>query len=866
MTKFCVSFVLTLLCFHVQSQVTDNFSDGDYTHNPAWQTTSGDFIINADKQLQSNNTTASSTFYISTANALITQTEWEFRIKIDFNPSSANYVDVWLGATTQDLTASSNEGYFVRVGSTDDDICLYKKPSSGNAVKIIDGINGLLNTSSNSLMIKVIRTSGNRWILLRDATATGNSYRSEGEVTDNDFNTSSYFGFLIKQSTASFFLKHFFDDIIVKPFDGNTPPAKVISATAVNANTVKVVFDKPVNTPSAEDVSHYFISGPGNPISATPDAIDGSVVLLTFSGNFTPNQKNTMIVTGVSDIFGNTITDVIVDFYYYKASRYEVVINEVFADPQPQIGLPTQKFLELRNNATFPVNLKDWQLRDGSNTAILPAIDLKSDSFLIITTSTGLSAYQNYGTTISVSGFPSLNIGGGQITLYDESGSVMHTMSYDLTTYQNELKKDGGYSLELIDAKTGCLIVGNWTASNDVSGGTPGRKNSVAGAVTQSDPDYKIINAFLSAPDTLYLLTNKSVDSSAAAQKNNYILSDGLSVSTVEVLPPFFNTIRIALTSAASENKIYTVKVNSLTGCDGNSISNVFNTAKFGIAKDPSPGDILINEILFDPISGGSDYVELYNNSTKIIDLRKVFLANRNTSNSPSSFSQISAQGRLLLPGDFALLTTDPVWTGINYPISNPDAFVKMNTFPSYPDASGNVLITDQQGNIIDEVAYNSKWHFPLIKDKEGVALERIAFNGPSDQTNFRSASKDVSYGTPGLPNSQSRTDAISGEFTISPEVFSPDNDGTDDFLTITYSFPSGGFMTNIKIFDAQGRMVRYLEKNSLSGVTGYYRWDGLDDKQQKLPQGIYIIHFESFNTDGVRKLHKKSVVLARRF
>src|SRR5690606_12634488 len=106
---------------------------------------------------------------------------------------------------------------------------------------------------------------------------------------------------------------------------------------------------------------------------------------------------------------------------------------------------------------------------------------------------------------------------------------------------------------------------------------TPGRKNSVAGSVTQSDPDYKIINAFLSAPDTLYLLTNKSVDSSAAAQKNNYILSDGLSVFAVEVLPPFFNTIRIALTTSATENKIYTVKVNALTGCDGNSISNVFN-------------------------------------------------------------------------------------------------------------------------------------------------------------------------------------------------------------------------------------------------------------------------------------------------
>lgn len=866
MTKLCFFIALTFCCLFAKAQLVDDFSDGDFTSNPPWAANPADFIVNAARQLQSNNTTANSSFYITTTNSLAVQTEWEFWIKIDFNPSSANYVDVWLAAASQDLTATGNSGYFVRVGSTDDDICLYKKLPSGSAIKMIDGINGILNTSSSTLKIKVIRTAADKWILLRDLTASGTAYKSEGEVTDNSINTSNYFGILIRQSTASFFQKHFFDDISVKSYSGNPSLPKVTEAAATNATTLKLTFNNPVNVASAEDAAHYFVAGIGNPTSAKTDDINGSVVLLTFPANFVPNLKNSIIINGVQDVYGNTLTDAMTDFYYYQAGRYDVVINEVFADPNPQVGLPLQKFLELKNKATFTVNLQNWKLNDGNNTAILPAIDLKPDSFLIITTASGLSAYSSFGKTIAVSGFPSLNISGGQVALYNESSALIHAMTYDLTTYQNELKKEGGYTLEMIDSKMACLVAGNWIASKDASGGTPGRKNSVAGTVNQSEPDYKVLNAYLSTPDTLYLAINKTVDSTLASKKENYVIANGPGIQSVEVLPPFFNLIRIALSAPAAENKIYTVKVNSLTGCDGYTISNVYNNATFGIPVSPNPKDIVINEILFAPRTGGADYVELYNRSQKIIDLKKLYLANRNSTGVLAAFTSLASQSQLLMPGKFALLTTDPLWTRNNYPISDPDVFIKLSSLPSYPDANGNVVLTDTQGNILDEVSYNSSWHFPLIKDKKGIALERISYDGPSDQSNFHSASKDVSYGTPGIKNSQSKTDDISGEFSISPEIFSPDNDGTDDFLTIYYQFPNEGYTTNIKIYDAKGRFVRYLEKNSLSGIKGYYRWDGLDDKQQKLPQGIYIVHMESFHRDGGRKVYKKAVVLARRF
>ena len=162
---------------------------------------------------------------------------------------------------------------------------------------------------------------------------------------------------------------------------------------------------------------------------------------------------------------------------------------------------------------------------------------------------------------------------------------------------------------------------------------------------------------------------------------------------------------------------------------------------------------------------------------------------------------------------------------------------------------------------------YEEKWHFKLIDNKEGVALERIDHNAPTpDPGNWHSAATSVGYGTPTYKNSQYRIDLqLQGEITVMPEIISPDNDGMDDFATIGYHFPSPGYVANISIFDANGRLVRYLQRNALCGITGYFRWDGLGEKMQRLPVGIYIIYTQVFNLEGKKKAFKNTIVLARR-
>ena len=153
--KFISIIALILFVSSVgKAQVFDNFSDGNFTANPAWIGNTSDWIVNSSSQLQSNNLVVNSSFYLSTANTLATTTQWELNVNLTFNTSSTNYVDIFLTASASDLLASTTSGYFVRLGGTADEISLYRKNAGGTITLLIDGTDGVLNTSNNVLKLK----------------------------------------------------------------------------------------------------------------------------------------------------------------------------------------------------------------------------------------------------------------------------------------------------------------------------------------------------------------------------------------------------------------------------------------------------------------------------------------------------------------------------------------------------------------------------------------------------------------------------------------------------------------------------------------------------------------------------------------
>ena len=549
------------------------------------------------------------------------------------------------------------------------------------------------------------------------------------------------------------------------------------------------------------------------------------------------------------------------------ANRYDIVIDELMADPTPQIGLPNNEWIELRNTSATAFNLLGWRIGDATGqSGTMPSYNLLPDSFVIVCTGSAVAAMSVYGPTIAVTSFPSLDNTGDVIYLRSPQNRIIHAVGYTDAWYQNELKKDGGWTLEMLDTKNPCSGFSNWKASADLKGGTPGKKNSVD-AVNKDVTAPKLIRAFATDSVNISLVFDEPLDSLKAATAANYIISDGIGVPQSAIaLAPTFDKVSVRLNAPLSRNRVYTVTVSGLSDCVNNLIGTK-NKARVGLSEVADSLDIVINEILFNPKPNGTDYVEIYNRSNKIIDLKQTYIANRNTAGVISNIKQLSLDNYLFFPLDFIVITEDPAIVKRDFITLNMDAFVTVASMPSFNDDEGDVIILNAQGKITDELKYDEKWHFKLIDNREGVALERIDYNARTQkEDNWHSAATSVGYGTPTYKNSQYRLDLqAQGEITVRPEIVSPDNDGMDDFATIDYSFPSPGYGANITIFDANGRAVRYLQRNALCGVKGNFRWDGLGEKFQKLPVGIYIIYTEVFNLNGKKKQFKNSIVVARR-
>jgi hypothetical protein len=868
MRRCLLAAIAFFVVFSGFAQITENFGDGDYTANPAWTPGNpADWVVNATNELQSNNTTANSSYSIATSSNLAMATEWLVKLKLNFNTSSTNYTDIFLIASAADVLAATTTGYFVRLGGTTDEISLYRK-DNGSITRIIDGADGPLNTSNNNLMIRVVRDGAGQFSLQRDLAATGSTWFLEGTATDITYTNSLFFALAIRQSTASFFQKHFFSSIIVRPFVPDTTPPTLLSVTGLSTTQADVLFSESVNLTTAQQIANYSVSnGIGNPISAVRDATNAALVHLVFANTFPNGSVLTLTANNILDDVGNAGNNLSGTFFYYTPQRYDVVISEIMADPTPVVALPANEWLELKNTSGFPINLGGWRIGDnGGLSAALPGFLLQPDSQVIICATSAAPAMALWGTTLAVGSFPSLDNNGELLWVQTATGQIMHSVQYHISWYKNELKQDGGWSLEMKDASNACTGQPNWAASESATGGTPGKKNSIAGANSDSDAP-GLLKSYLLDSLTLVLVFTETVDSMLAANPTAYNVSDGIgNPVAVRVVAPLYQQAILTLANGLQRQKIYTVQAANIKDCAGNSIGTK-NNIRTGLHQIADSMDVVINEILFNPPSNGSDYVELYNRSNKIINLAQLYLANRSTNGTISNITLCSSEPQLLFPNEFVLLSENINWVRLNFVPQQPEALLAMPTMPSYNDDEGNVIVLNFQGRITDEVAYDKDWHFKLISNDEGVALERIDYNAASQNAdNWHSAASAVNYGTPTYKNSQfRRNDGVQGEVKTLPEIISPNNDGVDDFATITYQFPEPGYVANITVFDAAGRIVKLLQRNALCGTTGSFRWDGLGDKNQQLPTGIYIVLAEVFNLQGKRKQFKQTVVVARR-
>ncbi|RIH66018.1 hypothetical protein D1164_07070 [Mariniphaga sediminis] len=276
------------------------------------------------------------------------------------------------------------------------------------------------------------------------------------------------------------------------------------------------------------------------------------------------------------------------------------------------------------------------------------------------------------------------------------------------------------------------------------------------------------------------------------------------------------------------------------------------------------PGELLLSEVLFNPLPDGKDYVEIYNNSEREIPVKTLFLASRDKDLQLTQLHDLSGKKYLLPPKSYLAITEDTSGVFPFFYIKCRPCFQQVTRMASFNNDEDYVVLLNENREILDELYYSEKMHSPFLADVEGVSLERVSFSVPANAPgNWHSASGDAGYGTPGYVNSQAGKE-LSGKPKVifEPEAFSPNHDGYKDEYLIRYELNTPGYVGNIKIFDAAGRFVQYLAQNEILGTNGEFVWNGEDETGSRQPIGVYVVVVEIFNTEGEIHRFKNGVVL----
>lgn len=639
-----------------------------------------------------------------------------------------------------------------------------------------------------------------------------------------------------------------------------TSPA-LLRIEVLSANRLLVSFNEPMDFASLGNAANYALSG-SIALSAATAQTSQLGVELQLASNLVAGVVYTLTINNLRDCSGNALrANTTAQTGLGVLPRFnEVVISEIFSDESPRIALPEAEFIELYNRTGQVIDLERCVMNDGSNKTLGKEILLPGE-YAVVCAASNSVLFQGYGKVISVSSL-SLTNSGERVTLQNRNGGLVFSVTYSDTWYKNATKREGGWSLEMIDVNNPCGEIDNWAASTDPAGGTPAKRNSVA--ATRADLTAPLLQRVVAlSTDTLQVFFSEKMDSASLANAR-YTLDPALVVQSVTVEMPDLKSVRLRLTTPIQPQVRYTLRVANATDCSGNLI-DAQSSALFGLPQQASSGDIVLNEVLFRPNTGGVRFIELYNNSDKFINLRD-WRMQRNRNGSLTS-QVITTDNYVMAPQQYVTLTENGGNIKSNYPAAKEETFLTTSVI-AFTDKD-SVLIFNNAGQQMELFYYLDDYHFPLIDNNgQGVSLERISFTAPTNNRNsWQSAATRVSFATPGYANSQARGDAQSNtRIKIDPQVFTPDGDGIADFTTINYQLEQGGQLGNIWVYDDRGRMIKQLARNELLALQGFYTWDGTGDGGQLVPIGTYILVFEIFDLGGRKITDRGIVVVGARF
>ena len=627
-------------------------------------------------------------------------------------------------------------------------------------------------------------------------------------------------------------------------FERDTLAPSVNRVAFVNERCLQVDFSEAVIGPGTNAFS--LLSGEIQG-GVVPDSVRelGGGYILTFPLDIPNRIPLQLSIKDIQDPDGNMLHDTVIALMRNDAEWGDVVFSEIMADPDPAVRYG-EEYLELFNRSDYELDLKGWLLEVNDRSYLLdPYPLLPGDYFL----KSGITL-PNEGALLSV---------------YDSTGLLVHAVSYRDPWDGPEWKKEGGWSLESPDPDRLCFVASDWEFSTDPGGGTPGSANS--NRLQQEDLEPPVLlYAGIEGPGRCRLHFSEPIRFPEGSHPVIHLDPGGVVPESVKLVDPLSDMMELSFTEDFTQWTNFILSLSGWTDCTGNPA--VKQEIRAGKISPPVSGTVLINEIMFDPREEYPAYVELYLPGDRVYDLQDLAINLVKEGDPPDSPHALSSHSRLVLPGQYLVVTGCIQQLEELYRLPVSGCWVEAEEISGMNKSGGTIYLTDRAGSMIDMATYDEQMHMELIDDPRGISLERISPERPGmDQDNWHSAASIEGYSTPGRKNSQSVLDGDREELVkVQPEVFSPDNDGYNDLLNITITTGNQDWVIGLLITDLEGNRVRILANNDLAGPSVTYIWDGQGEDGTMLPMDLYVIHIRGYHpATGEHWVRRRAVGLVYR-
>lgn len=507
----------------------------------------------------------------------------------------------------------------------------------------------------------------------------------------------------------------------------------------------------------------------------------------------------------------------------------DVLISEYMVDPTPAVYLPECEYVELYNSTKKDINLNGWTLLVNNSEVDLPNYILKSNATVVLVD----DCDGEYSTEVLSVDLPALSNSYCEFALlaFDQ---LIFTTVYDSKSFAGNVKSDGGWSIEKHNCKSD--FNADFHFSESEKGGSPGEVSFL-----EFELESLSLVAIENQENGLFELEfSQTIDSSSVFEMS---INDE-TCELVEWKSYQYRNAFVKCPTGVVGHEQYEICVSGVQTYTNVLLDTCFTHGKTSIAHK---GDVIVTELLPDPRTGDSEYIEVQNVSNKLLNLSELQFAIRNDQGEITTVYPLSETNQILYPNDILVFAESTI-TG--YVCFCEENMKEVDDLPALTNSGGTVLLVNKSLEIVDEVTYSETMFHESFNDYSGVALELI-------EGEFVSGVASCGYGSPGCENSNNELSnnevLIVSEYVTFPK----------EVLEVQVNVENETVI-DLSIFNEKGQFIYTLTEKELTRGSSFYEWSGDSESGNEVPAGIFVLVLQQFDGGKLISTTKRPFVILR--